>query len=45
MQHVEYNIGAPDVAEVTEYLNIIGFELVTRIHVGNVDGDYHFKRV
>lgn len=45
MQHVEYNIGAPDVAEVTEYLNSIGFELVAKIHMGNVDGDYHFRRV
>lgn len=44
MQHEEYNLGAPKVAEVTEYLNKMGFELVSRIYVGNVDGDYHFVR-
>jgi FkbM family methyltransferase len=45
LQHEEYNLGAPKVAEVTEYLNSIGFELVAKIHMGNVDGDYHFRRV
>lgn len=44
MQHEEYNLGAPKVAEVSEYLNSIGFELVDRIHIGGVDGDYHFTR-
>lgn len=45
MQHEEYNLGAPKVAEVTEYLNSIGFKLVDRMHAGGVDGDYHFTRV
>lgn len=44
MQHKEYNLGAPDKDSVTEYLNQIGFELVSQIHIGNVDGDYHFRR-
>ena len=44
MQHQEYNLGAPLVKEVTEYLQSIGFEFVEKIHIGNVDGDYHFRR-
>jgi len=44
LQHEEYNLGAPRVEEVSEYLNSIGFELVAKIHIGNVDGDYHFTR-
>lgn len=44
MQHEEYNLGAPHKDEVIEYLNKIGFELVSQIHTGNVDGDYHFRR-
>jgi hypothetical protein len=44
MQHEEYNLGAPKMPEVTKYLNEIGYELVSEIHIGNVDGDYHFTR-
>ena len=44
MQHKEYNLGAPQKDDVTQYLNEIGFELVSQIHIGNVDGDYHFRR-
>lgn len=44
MQHQEYNLGAPQKDVVTQYLNEIGFELVSQIHVGQVDGDYHFRR-
>jgi FkbM family methyltransferase len=44
MQHEEYNLGAPKMPEVTKYLNEIGYELVSEIHMGNVDGDYHFTR-
>lgn len=44
LQHEEYNIGAPNMVEVGEYLNSIGFELVDEIHIGEVDGDYHFTR-
>lgn len=44
MQHKEYNLGAPDVTKVTEYLNSIGFEQVAMIHAGEVDADYHFTR-
>ena len=44
MQHEEYNLGAPKADIVTQYLNEIGFELVSKIHMGNVDGDYHFTR-
>lgn len=44
MQHEEYNLGAPKVAEVTEYLNSMGFKLVSKVHIGQVDGDYHFTR-
>jgi len=45
LQHQEYNLGAPKVAEVTEYLNSLGFVLVDNIIKTDVDGDYHFKRV
>lgn len=44
MQHLEYNLGAPNKDVVTEYLNEMGFELVNQIHIGQVDGDYHFRR-
>ena len=44
MQHQEYNLGAPQKDVVIEYLNEMGFELVSQIHIGNVDGDYHFRR-
>lgn len=44
MQHQEYNLGAPQKEVVTEYLNSMGFELVDQIHIGQVDGDYHFRR-
>jgi FkbM family methyltransferase len=44
MQHQEYNLGAPQKDDVTQYLNEMGFELVDQIHIGNVDGDYHFRR-
>ena len=44
MQHQEYNLGAPQKDDVTQYLNEMGFELVSQIHIGNVDGDYHFRR-
>lgn len=45
MQHQEYNLGAPYKDEVIEYLNGMGFELVNQIHIGQVDGDYHFRRL
>jgi len=44
MQHEEYNLGAPQVAEVTEYLNMLGFKLVSVIRTTGADGDYHFAR-
>lgn len=44
MQHEEYNLGAPKVEEVSEYLNSIGFELVSVIRTTDADGDYHFTR-
>lgn len=45
MQHQEYNLGAPHKDDVTQYLTEMGFELVNQIHVGQVDGDYHFRRL
>lgn len=44
MQHQEYNLGAPHKNVVMEYLDEMGFELVNQVHIGNVDGDYHFRR-
>lgn len=45
LQHEEYNLGAPHKDEVIEYLYGMGFELVSQIHIGQVDGDYHFRRL
>ena len=45
MQHENYNVGAPNVEEVTKYLEEIGFKLVSNFTRTNVDGDYHFVRI
>lgn len=44
-QHEDYNLGAPKVQEVIDYMQSIGFELVGNFCITSVDGDYHFKRV
>jgi hypothetical protein len=44
MQHQEYNLGAPQKDIVMVWLDEMGFELVSQIHIGHVDGDYHFRR-
>jgi FkbM family methyltransferase len=45
LQCVEYNKGAPLRENVIEYLQSIGFELVTGPFCDNgPDGDYHFRR-
>jgi FkbM family methyltransferase len=43
-QHAEYNAGAPLVDSVIEYLESIGFKLVSNFHKESADGDYHFTR-
>jgi FkbM family methyltransferase len=43
-QHVEYNQGAPNVHRVHEYMQQLGFELVSNFCLTDVDGDYHYKR-
>ena len=43
-QNVNYNEGAPKVDEVIEFMDKIGFKLVSNFCQGGVDGDYHFKR-
>jgi FkbM family methyltransferase len=45
-QHVEYNIGAPKMAEVRDYLHSLGFQLAGRISGDDntVDADYYFIR-
>lgn len=43
-QHVDYNAGAPKVQQVIDYMQSIGFELVAKFAIGEVDGDYHFTR-
>lgn len=45
MQHEEYNLGAPHVSKVTEFLETIGFVQIAVIHTSQVDADYHFTRV
>jgi len=44
-QHVEYNLGAPGLNEVVNYMQSIGFELIEKFSVGSIDGDYHFRKV
>ena len=44
LQHVEYNLGAPSMPIVIDYLDGLGFKLVERIRMTDVDGDYHFTR-
>jgi FkbM family methyltransferase len=45
LQQVEYNTGAPLNSDVIDYLNEIGFELVTPLFSNNgPDGDYHFRK-
>jgi FkbM family methyltransferase len=47
LQNVEYNIGAELFETSIPFIESLGFELITpRFSMnGNVDGDYHFKRV
>jgi FkbM family methyltransferase len=46
LQKVEYNKGAPLKNDVIDYLQSIGFELVSKEPFSNngVDGDYHFRK-
>lgn len=44
-QHHEYNIGAPMVDHVIEYMTNLGFQLVNKFSAGVVDADYHFKKL
>lgn len=43
-QHIDYNSGAPKVNEVIDYMNSIGFELISNFTKTQADGDYHFKK-
>jgi len=43
-QHMDYNKGAPKVNKVIEFMEYLGFELVSNFCKSDVDGDYHFKR-
>ena len=44
LQHVEYNIGAPNRDKVIQYMDELGFNLISNFTLTNVDGDYHFKK-
>jgi FkbM family methyltransferase len=44
LQHVDYNVGAPNRDKVIGYMDGVGFDLVSNITLTNVDGDYHFKK-
>jgi FkbM family methyltransferase len=44
LQHVEYNIGAPNRDKVIQYMDELGFDLISNFTLTNVDGDYHFKK-
>jgi FkbM family methyltransferase len=43
-QHTDYNRGAPKINEVVNYMNSIGFELVSNFTKTKADGDYHFRK-
>jgi FkbM family methyltransferase len=43
-QHVDYNLGAPKIQQIIDYMTSIGFALVTNFTKGDVDSDYHFKK-
>jgi FkbM family methyltransferase len=43
-QHVDYNLGAPKIQDIIDYMSTIGFELISNFTTGDVDGDYHFKK-
>ena len=45
LQHTEYNKGAPNRAEVIEYLNQKGFSMINHFTRTANDGDYHFRRI
>jgi FkbM family methyltransferase len=44
-QHKDYNLGAPKIEEVIEYMSSIGFELVSNFTKTKDDGDYHFRKI
>jgi FkbM family methyltransferase len=44
-QHVNYNDGAPKVRDVIQYMESLGFTLIKKFCAGDVDADYHFKRL
>lgn len=48
-QHTEYNIGAPKVEDVLDFMQGLGFTLISNFAGGpnsiHSDGDYHFQRV
>jgi FkbM family methyltransferase len=46
LQHVEYNLGAPQAAAVMQFLYEQGFELRSSLFSATVyDGDYHFSKI
>ena len=44
LQHVEYNIGAPNREMVIQYMDELGFDFISNFTITHVDGDYHFKK-
>jgi len=44
-QTADYNRDAPKVDTVIEYMNSIGFELVSKFASGETDSDYYFRKV
>jgi len=45
LQHVDYNLGAPQASEVVDWLDNMNFQLVQAKFCDNgPDADYHFKR-
>lgn len=43
-QKEDYNSGAPKLNSIIEFMQSIGFELVKGFSLGDIDGDYHFRK-
>lgn len=44
LQHEEYNIGAPKINDTMDFLNSVGFKLISKMFNNGVDGDYLFYK-
>jgi len=43
-QHIDYNAGAPKDVDVFNFMESIGYELISMVTQGSVDSDFHFRK-